>query len=262
MAGLLCISLLLAFANAGMAADGMDILQRVEAAYKSFRSLKVEAVSRRSSPGIKNTQPTVVKLYTVADGRTRVETFAANRTLALLLTWDGRRLTEYRAWSNEYTRAAGIRFSSSFHPSRGTGWGEMTYESIAEDVRTASVKGSETLMIGSDRLPCTAIDVEYKTSAARYTFWISDLASLVLRRVAKEQTEAGFVTVDSRVRALTVNEVIEDSAFQFVAPKGAKDVSEPEGSTAIAAASIPYAGRPAVREMDNLIRCFMEQPIR
>ena len=81
------------------------------------------------------------------------------------------------------------------------------------------------LELGSDRVPCVVVDVEYQSSPAKFSFWIMEKQGLVLQRAVTYFDGKVINTVVSRVRALTVNEQIPPAVFQFDPPDGARQVS-------------------------------------
>jgi outer membrane lipoprotein-sorting protein len=205
-----------------VAEDATEYLRKTARAYKELTSLQVEAVTERGLGDSRPRYSVVVKLYRSATGKSRVETAGEGNVPRLVLISNGKEITEYRAWSNEYTRFADGAFSVAFSPDRGSGWGEMSYETIADGAFRASFKGRETLQIGGDRVPCAIVDVEYSGADPSYSFWIAESTGLVLKRIVRFSSPLGPTKLTSTVRALTLNEPIADSVFEFTPPPGAK----------------------------------------
>jgi outer membrane lipoprotein-sorting protein len=104
------------------------------------------------------------------------------------------------------------------------GLGEMMYDRIADGVSRAVLRGHQTLELGKDRVPCAIVDVEYTGSIAKFSFWIMEKRYLILQRAVIYPDGLVINTLVSRVRALTANEDIPATVFQFSPPDGAKQV--------------------------------------
>ncbi len=96
---------------------------------------------------------------------------------------------------------------------------------IALGVTSVVVRGRETLQVGRENIPCVIVDVTYGEDGRRrkYSFWISEDRAIVLKRsVWKGEARKTFT---SSVVALTFNEEIPSSTFQFSPPAEAKRVA-------------------------------------
>ena len=208
-----------------IAQDAKEYLKRSAQTYKQLRSLQVEAEAERILDGAKTERvKALITLYSVPPHKARVETKNTARKLQSLLISNGSTTTEYRAQRNEFTRMPVGSLALSFSPNRGHGWGEMLYDTIADGILGASIRGEQVVEVGSDRIQCAVIDVDYGVPASRYTFWISRSTGLVLRRVATRLSNGSTLTMVSTVRALTANEDIPDTVFEFHAPEGSTEI--------------------------------------
>src|SRR5829696_3805233 len=157
-------------------------------------------------------------MYSLPPQRACIETKESSGTLQVLLISNGKSVTEYRPQSNELTVLQVSSISVHFSPERGAGWGEMLYDTIAERVSSASIRGRQEVQVGNDRIACVVVDADYGLPTAKYTFWIATDSGLVLRRLATMWWDGMTETVVSTVRALTISEAISDTAFEFKAP--------------------------------------------
>lgn len=219
---LTCLFTLSCFAQ-----DAQSYLSRAAFTYKQLKSYQVETETERSSADRRNQFKVLVTLYSSRPNKVRIEVKDLGNILQSLMVSDGKTVTEYRSWTNQYTTfvgAAGI--NADFDPDRGTGIGEMVYSTIADGVSKASIRARQTLLIGTDLMPCVIIDVDYKVAdgLSRFTFWIEENKGLVLRRAVSFRHGDEIRTQVSSVRALTLNEVIPDAVFEFDPPPGAKHV--------------------------------------
>ena len=207
------------FAANLQADEARDHLNKAANAYRQLKSFQVESVAEKRASAEKSGVRAFLTMYAARPDKIRVETKDSGGRLQSLLISDGAHVTEYRAWANEYTPLQGGQIDVTFSPERGVSIGEMLYDTVANGVRKASVRGRQTLEIGSDSIPCVVIDVEYEASKGLsiYSFWIAEDSGLILRRAVTFGTVANtrFVSVVSTVRALTINEEIQDSAFDF-----------------------------------------------
>jgi outer membrane lipoprotein-sorting protein len=210
----------------GLAADAHKYLQRVAAAYRHLKSLQVDATTERiEDVDGKHARVQVrIALYTSAPNKIRIDTKDSDNSARSVLLSDGENLTEFHAWNNEYASTSETRLDTGFSPQRGVGLGEMTYDRIADGVSTAVFRGHQTLELGKDRISCAIIDVEYKGSIAKFSFWIMEKRYLILQRAVTYSDGLVVHTLVSRVRALTANEEIPAAVFQFIPPDGAKQV--------------------------------------
>jgi outer membrane lipoprotein-sorting protein len=237
-------------ANA-FAEDGTEHLNRAADAYRRMRSLQVEAVAERNTEDGGRTRTVVVRLYTAEQGKVRIETLSSNDSVQSALISNGKTVTEYRGWINQYTRLPVRGMSVKFSPDRAMGWGEMSYETIADGVSTATVKGQQTLTVRGDRIRCVVVSVEYIGQSSKYSFWIAERTGLVLRRAVTFRTDQGTGTLVSTVRAMTINENIADSAFEFTPPAGATEVPFTPEETPLAAGQEDTTEIPADRQASS-----------
>jgi outer membrane lipoprotein-sorting protein len=219
---LICLAALPAVAE-----EASDHLARAADAYSRLKSLQVEAVSEGRTADGRNSRAVVVRVYTSGRDKARIETVSTSSIVQSLLISNGKDVTEYRGWTNEYTRLPATSISVQFAPERATGRGEMSYETVAQGVTKASVKARQILQIGDDRIRCVVVDAEYGIRLPKYTFWIAEDSGLILRRMVTFWSDEGAATVVATVRALTINEEISDSAFEFIPPSDAKEVPLP-----------------------------------
>jgi outer membrane lipoprotein-sorting protein len=215
-----------------VAGEAAEHLKRAANAYSRLKSLQVEAVAERRTGDDRTLRTVVVRLYASGRGKARIETSGPNEPLQSVLVSNGKTVTEYRRWTNQYTRLPATGLSIQFTPDRATGWGEMSYETIADDIGRASVRGRQILHIGEDRIACIVVGVEYVGRISKYAFWIAEDSGLILRRVVTFWSEQGTETVISTVRAMTINEAIADSVFEFAPPPGAREVQLSAETTA------------------------------
>ena len=195
--------------------SGDEYLQLTAQTYKQLRSLQVEAEVRRTRENEGAELTALITVYSVPPHKARIETKDRHRTLQSLLISDGRTATDYRPRTKTYTVLPVNTLALSFAPERGTGWGEMLYDTIADRVQKASIRDRQVLEVGKDRLQCVVIDVDYGLPTVRYTFWIASKNGLVLRRVATSWASGKTESTVSTVRALTMNETIPDAVFEF-----------------------------------------------
>ncbi len=204
------------------AEDALKYLNKAASAYSRIRSLQVDAVSQTARKGddLSAASKIPVTLFFVSPDKIRVETRAPGETLQLLLVFDGKVLTEYRVWERQYSRSPAGKMDVHFSPTRGKGMGEMVYDTIAESVSQARLVGHETLETAGERWSCAIVEVEYAGNKDRvkYTFWIMEQQGLVLRRVVDFWDGNEPKTRVASVRALTVNEELPASVFQFEPP--------------------------------------------
>src|SRR5207302_1260517 len=144
--------------------EALDHLTRTAKMYSRLKSFQVEAVTETTMKYSDNRSARVkipVTLYFVPPKKIRIETKDAQKIVQTLLISDGVRVTEYHAWTNTHMRMPDASMNVLFSPERGTGMGEMLYGTIADRVTKATITGREILQIGSDRIACAIIDVEY-----------------------------------------------------------------------------------------------------
>jgi outer membrane lipoprotein-sorting protein len=212
---ILLLGALVASALAEQSAD--EYLQLTAQTYKQLRSLQVEAEVRRTREKERAEVTALITLYSVPPYKARIETTDVNRALQSLLISNGKTVTEYRPHTKEYKVFPVNTLALSFTPERGTGWGEMLYDTIAERVHKASIRDRQVLEVGNDRIQCVVVDVDYGLPTVRYTFWIASKNGLVLRRVATSWAVGQTESTVSTVRALTMDESIPDAVFEFSA---------------------------------------------
>jgi Predicted periplasmic protein (DUF2092) len=165
-----------------------------------------------------------IALYTSGPKKIRIDTKESDSTAHSVLLSDGGKVTEFHAWNNEYASTSETGLDIGFSPQRGIGLGEMTYHRIADGVTQAVFRGHQTLELGQDRVSCAVVDVEYVGSVAKFSFWIMEKRYLILQRAVTYSDGLVVNTLVSRVRALTANEEIPATVFQFSPPNGAKQV--------------------------------------
>src|SRR5215213_9618750 len=141
--------------------EAHDYLGRTASTYKRLKSFQVESIAEKRLSGEKSRVLTFLTLYVSRPGRVRVETKDSSNRLRSVLMSNGAQVTEYRAWTNEYTPFSGREINVTFSPERGVGVGEMLYDTIADGIHEASIRGRQTVEVGSDRIGCVVIDVEY-----------------------------------------------------------------------------------------------------
>lgn len=217
----------LAIAPTGLAADAHKYLQKAAAAYRHLKSVQVDATTERVQDvdGRRSRMLVRIALYKSGPNKIRIDTKDSVNSARSVLLSDGAEVTEFHAWSNEYVSSSDTRLDIKFSPERGIGLGEMTYDAIADGVSKAILRGRQTLELGNDRVPCVIVDVEYRSSIAKFSFWIMEKEGLILQRAVTYFDGNVINTVVSKVRALTVNEEIPPAAFQFSPPNGARQVS-------------------------------------
>src|SRR5262245_58165174 len=149
----------LVVAPAGLAADAHKYLQKAAAAYRHLKSLQVDATTERvQDVDGKHAQLQVrIALYTSGSRRIRIDTKDSDNSARSVLLSDGEKVTEFRAWSNEYASTSETRLDIGFSPQRGVGLGEMTYDRIAEGISKAVLRGYQTLELGKDRVSCAVV---------------------------------------------------------------------------------------------------------
>ena len=152
------VLLICLFAAPAFAENAMQHLSRTAGVYSRLKSLQVEAISERRPAGGHESRKAVIKLYSSGDNRVRIETSDTNNVIVSVLLSDGKHVTEYRSFSKQYTRLPSPGMSVRFTPTRGTGWGEMSYETVAEGVTKASIRGRQELQVGNDRIRCVVIE--------------------------------------------------------------------------------------------------------
>src|SRR5829696_8187676 len=149
-------------------------------------------------------------MYSLPPQRACIETKESSGTLQVLLISNGKSVTEYRPQSNELTVLQVSSISVHFSPERGAGWGEMLYDTIAERVSSASIRGRQEVQDGNDRIACVVVDADYGLATANYTLWTATESGVLLRRWTSMWSNSMTETVGSTVRALTINESISD----------------------------------------------------
>jgi outer membrane lipoprotein-sorting protein len=214
-------------APTGLAADAHKYLQKAAAAYRHLKSLQVDASTERVQDvdGVRSRTFVRIAVYASSPNNIRIDTKGADNSARSVLLSDGTTVTEFHAWNNEYVSSAGTGLDIRFSPERGVGLGEMTYDTIDERVSKAVLRGRQTLELGDDRVSCAVVDVEYGRSTAKFSFWIMEKKNLVLQRAVTYLDGSVINTVVSKVRALTANEEIPTTVFQFSPPNGARQVS-------------------------------------
>ena len=217
----------LIFAQACLAADAQEYLERAAAAYRNLKSLQVDSATEqvRDAEGKRSRMLVRIALFRSSPNRIRIDTKDSDNSARSVLLSDGSKVTEFHAWTNEYTSTSDARLDIRFSPKRGTGLGEMTYDTITEGISKAVLRGHQALELGHDLASCAIVDVEYESSTAKFSFWIMEKAGLVLQRAVTYFDGSVINTVVSRVRTLTINEEIPPATFQFSPPNGAREVS-------------------------------------
>jgi outer membrane lipoprotein-sorting protein len=226
---------LLSAASPVLAQTARDYLNRVAETYKHLKSFQVEAEVERALADQPRDLKVAITLYVAQPNRVRIETKDSGNILRSVLISKGTSIIEYSVWKNEYSSFTG-GVSVSFDPDRGTGLGEMVYDTIADGVSKASIRDEQELLIGKDRIPCVVIDVEYGTGkrTAEFSFWVAK-KGLVFRRAVTFWDGNEIQTLVSSVRALTANENLSDETFEFRPPPGVKEVPPPAGPAVLAA---------------------------
>jgi outer membrane lipoprotein-sorting protein len=209
-------TLLLLWACSAAAEQAEGYLQLAAKTYKQLHSLQVEAEVQRIRDG-ERTLAALVTLYSVPPNKARVETRDAARSLQSVLVSNGSSIVEYHPRSKAYTVLPGDTLAVSFTPERGTGWGEMIYDTIADRIHQVWTRGRESLDVGTDRISCVIVDVDYGVPGVRYSFWIATENGLILRRIATVSARGKTDITVSTVRALTMNEPIPDDTFELKA---------------------------------------------
>ena len=125
--------------------EARNHLGKAANAYRKVKSFQVESIAEKRSSGEKSGIHAFLTLYVARPDKIRVETKDSGGRLQSLLISDGAHVTEYRAWANEYTPLQGGQIDVTFSPERGVGVGEMLYDTVANGVRKASVRGRQTL---------------------------------------------------------------------------------------------------------------------
>jgi len=127
--------------------DGLEHLRHTAHTYQQLKTLQVETVvARLEDDGYKQSRIDLrMALYGVRPAKLRIDTKASNNTLRATFIFSGHALTEYRAWANEYQKEDTGGVTISFSPERGAGLGEMIYDTIADGVHSASVRGRRHL---------------------------------------------------------------------------------------------------------------------
>lgn len=228
---LICL-LLAASASAQTAREYLD---RVADTYKHLTSLQVETdVDQGRSEQFEGVKLSMV-LYAAQPHRARIETKDASHVLWSALISKGDSTVEYDARKKRYTTFPGT-VSVSFDPDRGTGPGEMLYDTITDKLRSASIRGNQTLDVGKDEIPCVVVSADYETSSklGRYSFWIAK-NGLVFRRLVTYWDGRGVHALLSTVTALTANENVPEETFEFQPPPGVKESPLPTGPAVLAA---------------------------
>ena len=204
------VALVFVLGSIASAQSALDHVGRAARAYKHVTSLQVESEVDRDG----GSAPTLtVLLYTTLPDRARIDVKIDSQLVVSVVSNRGM-VAEYQGTSGNYSRGVG-RFAVSFEPERGSGLGEMTYETIGEDVKTATVRGEQTLTLGHDRMHCVIVDVEYRNAPLdRYSFWIAD-NGFVLRRAVTSGSSGTIHTPVSTVKALTANEDVPETAFEI-----------------------------------------------
>jgi outer membrane lipoprotein-sorting protein len=230
-----CFSLcLLLTASPVFAQTARDHLNRAAETYKHLKSFQVEADVERGRADQRREIKLAITVYVAPPNRVRIETKDEGNILRSMLISTGRSIIEYSVWKKEFSSSAG-QLSVSFDPDRGTGLGEMLYDTIAAGVGNASIRGQQTLAIGKDRIPCTVVNVEYGTAGrTQFSFWIAK-SGLVFRRAVTFWDGTDIRTLVSSVRALTTNENLPEETFDFQPPPGVKEVPPPTGPAILAA---------------------------
>jgi len=217
----------LVVAPVGEAADAHKYLLKVAKTYRHLKSVQVDATAERvQDVDGKHSRVLVrIALYS-SPSRIRIDTKDPDNSARSVLLQSGGRITEFHAWDNEYALSPPeARLDVKFSPARGRGLGEMTYDTIADGVSKAALRGRQTLELGTARVSCVIVDVEYAGSIDKYSFWIMERKNLVLQRAVTYFDGSVINTVVSRVQALTANEEIPPIVFQFTPPDGAREVS-------------------------------------
>jgi outer membrane lipoprotein-sorting protein len=218
------------------AQTALDYLEKVAETYKHLKSLLVKADVERGQLNHRNKIKLSITLYVVPPDRVRIEAKDDVNILRSILISNGNSIIDYSVWKNEYSSYEGD-VSVHFDPKRGTGLGEMLYDTIADGVRKASILGRQKIEVGKDLIPCVVVDVEYtgeKNLIAIFAFWIAE-NGLIFRRAVTFWDGNGIRTLVSSVTALTANEELPQEIFQFHPPPGATEV--PMTSPAVPAAA-------------------------
>ena len=211
-----------------------DYLNRVADTYKHLKSFQVESEVERGRADQRRELKIGVTLYVSPPDKVRIETKDSGNIIRSVLIWNHGSVTEYTPWKREFFSAAG-KISVTFDPDRGTGLGEMMYDTIANGVTKASIRGKQTLEIGKDKIPCVIVDAQYgpEKRITQFSFWIAE-NGLLLKRAVTFWDGKEFYTLESFVRALTVNEQIDDDLFEFHPPPGVRQVPPPTGPAILA----------------------------
>ena len=224
---------LLLSASPVFAQTAREYLNLVADAYKHLSSLQVISDVERGRADQPRNLKLAVTVYVAQPNRVRIETKRDGDVLMSVLISKGNAITEYNVWKKEYSSFTGD-VSVSFDPDRGTGLGEMLYDTIADGVNKASIRGQQTLVIGTDQVPCAVVDVEYRPEGrTKFSFWISR-NGLVFRRAVTFWNGNEIQVLVSSVRALTANENLPEETFEFRPPPGVKEVPPPTGRSVLA----------------------------
>jgi outer membrane lipoprotein-sorting protein len=218
----------LVVAPVGEAADAHKYLLKVAKTYRYLKSVQVDATAERvQDVDGKHSRVLVrIALYESSPSKIRIDTKDPDNSARSVLIQSGGKITEFHVWDNEYAFSPPeARLDVKFSPARGHGLGEMTYDTIADGVSKAVLRGRQTLELGTDHVSCVIVDVEYTGSINKYSFWIMERKNLVLQRAVTYFDGSVINTVVSRVQALTVNEEIPITVFQFTPPDGSREVS-------------------------------------
>jgi outer membrane lipoprotein-sorting protein len=216
--------LLLVFAVVSVCAqDAREHLKRTAQTYKQLRSIKLESEAEQTNGTGSRKLTAILTLYASLPYKARVDTKDSLSTVRGILISNGKSVVEYRVRQKEYSVLPGRGLSLSFSPQRGVGWGEMLYDTIAEGIKEATVRGNQLVQVGNDQIPCVVVDADYG-ELTKYTFWIASDTGLVLRRLVTIWNGAHTKSILSTVRALTLNEPIPDNVFEFEPPDDAKQV--------------------------------------
>ena len=229
--------------------DGIALLRKVSATYRSAKSFQVEGTSTVESQnaGMHFTMDFPFKGDFVAPTKMRIEN--QNSVAGVLIVSDGKTMWVYVPSTKTYGRVPLVnKAGSALRPeddsrealvgaagAAGTLF-DIFQLAIAERVKKAEILREETLPQEGKEVPCLVVKVEYewsngeaKTTPQIKIYWIDKNRFVVLRETWEFHEHAA--SSNAAITTKTINNVtkiqldgpVPPELFEFVPPAGAKE---------------------------------------
>jgi len=220
---------------------GTEWINRVASAYAGFSSCYFEGIVRYRIDGFgKFAESNSFEQY-AKPGENKFRYSAGKERPDLIVAVDGTKTIAYSAGSNQYAErpSADTRtvIESLFKNPSDLYLGPAfsgNYTALTAQIKSARVLRREKIPYETAPVDCIVVEMEvnsedrFPQSDTIRTLWIDPQRSVVLRDVIHSQTlsSKGQIFIDSVLEVLVssyrVNEEMEDSAFQFRPPPGAR----------------------------------------